>query len=323
MRGWLTPGSLLLLTLLGACEPRFTGAVGQLASDRIEITAESAEAVTAILVTEGDQLEAGDLLLQQNDERIRARLEESTANLQRLEAILAEQLAGPRIETVMAASAELEERRIEYEFRSRELQRLTELRERNLTSVESVDLARRFRDSAEAGMAASRARLQELEAGTRPEQIAQTRYSIQQAQAQHTLLQIEQQRLALRSPVAAVVDALPFEVGERPPVGAVVAVLLSGRQPHARVYVPEPYRVQVQPGDPVKVSIDGLDGLLQGTVRRVSSDAAFTPYFALTESDRGRLSFVAEISLPELPERLPDGVPVEAFFDGMPVPAND
>jgi hypothetical protein len=35
------------------------------------------------------------------------------------------------------------------------------------------------------------------------------------------------------------------------------------------------------------------------------------------------LSFVAEIALPPLERRLPDGVPVEAWFQGMEVPDDE
>jgi hypothetical protein len=34
----------------------------------------------------------------------------------------------------------------------------------------------------------------------------------------------------------------------------------------------------------------------------------------LNERDRTRLSYVAQVSLPTLAERLPDGVPVQAVF---------
>jgi HlyD family secretion protein len=39
-------------------------------------------------------------------------------------------------------------------------------------------------------------------------------------------------------------------------------------------------------------------------VRWVSSEAAFTPYFALTERDRGRLSYVAKVDIGEFHQRL-------------------
>jgi HlyD family secretion protein len=48
-------------------------------------------------------------------------------------------------------------------------------------------------------------------------------------------------------------------------------------------------------------------------VRTVSHEAAFTPYFALTERDRGRLSYVAKIDLEgDAAHALPTGLPLEA-----------
>ena len=52
---------------------------------------------------------------------------------------------------------------------------------------------------------------------------------------------------------------------------------------------------------------------VEGTVRWVSADASFTPYFALTEHDRSRLSYLAEIDLPGA-AGLPSGVPLQADF---------
>jgi len=111
------------------------------------------------------------------------------------------------------------------------------------------------------------------------------------------------------------VDALPYETGERPPAGAVVAVLLADGAPYARVYVPEALRVRVTPGVAAQVHVDGLPEPFAGRVRSVASEAAFTPYYALTERDRGRLVFVAEVDLVgEAAARLPTGVPVQVEF---------
>ncbi|MDH3955033.1 MAG: hypothetical protein OEV03_12475, partial [Gammaproteobacteria bacterium] len=60
---------------------------------------------------------------------------------------------------------------------------------------------------------------------------------------------------------------------------------------------------------------------LAGRVRWVAHEAAFTPYFALTERDRGRLTYLAKVDIEEQQERLPDGVPVEVKLllpDGGP-----
>lgn len=87
-------------------------------------------------------------------------------------------------------------------------------------------------------------------------------------------------------------------------------ILLGGSQPHARIYVPEALRVRIGPGTQALIHVDGLEAPLKGNVRWVSSEASFTPYFALTERDRGRLSFMAKVDITEARERLPDGVPV-------------
>ncbi|MBT8100556.1 MAG: hypothetical protein KJO82_12435, partial [Gammaproteobacteria bacterium] len=71
----------------------------------------------------------------------------------------------------------------------------------------------------------------------------------------------------------------------------------------------------VRPGQRALIRVDGMANTIDGTVRWVSSDAAFTPYFALTERDRGRLSFVAKIDLDVDGDRLPDGVPVDVEFN--------
>jgi HlyD family secretion protein len=54
-----------------------------------------------------------------------------------------------------------------------------------------------------------------------------------------------------------------------------------------------------------------MENGIDGRVRWVASEAAFTPYYALTERDRGHLTYLAKIDIAEERERLPDGVPVE------------
>src|SRR5690606_1568193 len=64
-----------------------------------------------------------------------------------------------------------------------------------------------------------------------------------------------------------------------------------------------------------EVRIDGRAAALSGRIRWIASEAAFTPYFALTQRDRSRLAYLAEI-LVEGPqaEGLPAGIPVEVRF---------
>ncbi len=310
-RGFILPP---LLALAGCGEPPLQ-AYGQLESDRVEVVAESNEAIVEIVSLEGDALAAGALILRQDAARLDIGLREAQANIARIEALLEEQVNGPRAETIEAARASLSEAEIERDFRVRELNRLTGLRARDLTSEESVDRARNLLETAGARIEVLAARLAELETGTRPEQIEQTRGLLAQAEARLDALKLDRDRLRIAAPVAGVLDTLPFEVGERPRPGDVVAVLLTGAQPYARIYIPEPLRAGLRVGDSMRIAVDGVEQPLTGTIRRIAAEASFTPYFALTERDRGRLSFLAEVSMPDLPQRLPEGLPAQALFD--------
>ncbi len=299
--------------LLLACEEPQPIAVGLLESDRIELVAEVSEPINSIQVIEGQSVKQGDLLLSQDRSRVEARIADATAFIARLDAQLAEQIAGPRQETIEAAEAAVEAARVEVAINEIELDRLQRLGAAVATQ-ERIDLASSQLDASRANLNQASARLRELQAGTRQEAIEQTRQQLVSANAQLELIRIDEKRLNTYAPVGGIVDSLPFENGERPAMGAVVAVLLAGEQPHARVYVPESLRVNVRPGSMVTVYVDGIETPIQGTVRRIASEATFTPYFSLTEFDRGRLSYLAEITLETVIARLPDGVPVEVSF---------
>ena len=137
---------------------------------------------------------------------------------------------------------------------------------------------------------------------------------MRQFEARRELALVDVDRHEIRAPVDGIADSRLFELGERPSPGQPLIILLAGEQPYARVYVPERLRVRIKIGTRAKIYVDGLENAIEGRVRWVASEAAFTPYFALTERDRGRLSFVAKIDITEDRERLPDGVPVEVEF---------
>jgi len=285
--------------------------VGELASDRVELTAEIAEPVIEILVAEGEAVMANQVLMRQDAARATARLAESEAVLGQAQARLDELVRGPRSEQISAARANVNGAADELKFRRSDYTRVREIFDRQLASPELLDRAKAALDAAEANSQLRRAQLQELLSGTTVEELAQAENAVKQAVARSDLLRIDLARHAITAPVDSIVDSRLFELGERPAPGQVMLVLLPGKQPFARVYVPEHLRVHVKIGMPAMLYVDGLDEAIDGRVRWVASEAAFTPYFALTERDRGHLTYLAKVDIVEERERLPDGVPVE------------
>lgn len=289
-------------------------AVGQLASDRIELVSEVGEPIVAIEVAEGVAVARGDVLVRLDTARATARLDEASAALDQANARLAELTRGPRSEQISAARANLAGATKELDFRRADFTRVEELHARNLASADALDRARAARDATSAAFDLRRAELSELLAGTTVEELAQADAAVKQAAARLRYADIDLERHTIRAPADGVFDSRLFEVGERPQAGQVVAVMLDGAKPHARVFVPEEIRVHIGPGDAARVFVDGMAEPLSGRVRWIASDAAYTPYFALTERDRGRLSYAAKIDIDYDGPRLPDGVPVDVEF---------
>jgi HlyD family secretion protein len=289
--------------------------VGQLESDRIELTAEVSEPITVRHVAEGQSVSSNTPLIDQDTARIELAIAEAAAALAQGRARQDELIRGPRREQIVAAQANVAGAERERDFREAQFRRAVQLYERELASPEVRDQAKAALDAAVSGLEFQRARVAELLSGTTVEELLQAEQGVLQLEARLAKLNIDRERHILSAPVDGLVDSILFEPGERPAPGLPVVVMLAGTQPYARIYIPERLRARVTPGTAATVFVDGIEAPIRGRVRWVSSEASFTPYFALTRHDRGRLAFFAKVDLLDQQARLPDGVPVEVELD--------
>jgi HlyD family secretion protein len=308
----IRPSVALLAALLAACGNGGDALLGTLERDRVELVAEAQETILEIAVREGEAVKSGRLVVRLDPSTAAARLEQARANVTQAERRHAEDVAGARREQVAQARANLAGAAARAETEAREFERVEKLVAQQQLPANLLDRQRALRDSAAADERAARDRLEELVNGTRAEVIDQSAAALAAARAQAAELELALERLTVRAPRDGVVDALPYELGERPPRGAPVAVLLADGAPYARVFIPEARRADVGAGTPATVRFDGSDRAWRAEVRYVSSEAAFTPYYALNARERGRLAYLAEVVLTE-PEAagLPTGIPVE------------
>lgn len=301
---------LTLTLLLTACPgPQETLLVGTLERDRIEIKVESSEPILSRHVLDGQAVRSGDLLMRQDPSRLRGRFDQALAQRDQAGARLAELQRGPRQEAIRETRARLAVAQAQTVNAKAELERGRDVFNRGLSSQSALDQAETRWKSAVAEEQAVREALQAQVAGTTREELDQASAALRAAEALLAQLQLDLDRTELRAPVDGIVDKLLFQVGERPPIGTTVAVLLDSARVFARFYVPESLRAEIVPGRRLQAAIDGVDETFTGTVRWVSSDASFTPYFALTEHDRSRLSYLAEMDLPDASE-VPSGTPL-------------
>lgn len=306
---------LLLSACLSSEQPE--QAVGQLASDRVEIAFEARARILERGPAEGSRVDPETVLFVLDAAEIDLQLRAAEARVDELAAVLAELVHGTRSEVLARTRSEQAGARDTLAFRTREVERMSALEARALLAPSALDAARTAQAEARSKLTGLDARLGELTAGPRPEVIDRARAALAATRAERDRLALLRQRHRVVAGVHGQLDRYVFEVGEWGHEGAVGAVVLTGAQPHASVFLPAAMRARVRVGDAVAVRVEGFAAPLDGRVRWISSEAAFTPYFALTESDRGRLSFRAEIRL-ETPadRRLPDGLPVAVTLVG-------
>jgi HlyD family secretion protein len=313
----LTIVAAWLAISLAACDRQDTTVmVGTLERDRIEMKVESDEPIFSIHVADGQEVSPGELVLIQDPARAEARLAQVRGQRNQAAGRLAELVRGPRQESINEARARLEAARALRVNSLADLERTREVFERGLSSEGRLDTASTRYKTAVADEKAAADALEKLLNGTTAEELRQAEAALEAAEALVQSAELDLARTRIVAPGKGRVDKVLYQVGERPPRGTTIAVLLSADRTFARVYVPEHLRARMLPGDRIDVRVDGLDKIFDGRIRWVSADATFTPYFALTEHDRSRLSYLAEIDLEDA-EDLPSGIPVQADFPGL------
>ncbi|HKJ17906.1 MAG TPA: HlyD family efflux transporter periplasmic adaptor subunit [Xanthomonadales bacterium] len=306
----VTTAALLLLT---ACEEASVqGMVGTLERNRIELAFESNEPIAIIHVADGQWVKAGTLLIEQDAERMEVQHERLEGERERVAARLAELERGPREESIREARALLESAQAETINAKAELDRIQGVFDKGLSTQEALDRANTRYSTAGSMESARRESLGALLNGTTIEELQQAAAALKSATAAVEEARLAVDRTKLHAPVDGRVDKVLARLGERPLQGETVAIMLDDNRTYARIYVPENLKSTIKADSRLNVSIDGQAQPYEGTVRWVSSDASFTPYFALTEHDRSRLSYIAEVDLPAASE-LPVGVPLVAL----------
>jgi HlyD family secretion protein len=307
-------GMLSVAAMLASCAREAPQVLGTLEWDRITLPAPVSERIAEISAREGQMVAVGDTVLVLESVRTRARLDAAKAEVQRLQKALDELRVGPRQEEIDQARAKLSGAQSVATNAHQQLDRVRALVAKQALARSELDKARADANSADAGVDAARAALATLLNGTRPQDIAQAEAAVASAQAQVDSITVDVQRVRISAPRGGRIDSIPYKLGDQPPIGAPLAILLVGDAPYARVYVPEPRRADVHIGQTARVYVADRKDAFNGRVRMVHSEPSFTPYYALNGEDVARLSYLAEIELDKSAASLPAGLPVRVEF---------
>jgi RND family efflux transporter MFP subunit len=246
----------------------YTGTL--VAARRSVLSFERAGKLLELGVDEGDRVEAGQPLARLDVRRLAARRAQAEAELAEATATLNELVAGPRVEVIAAAEAELRELAAEAEVARRSLERRAQLVETRAISREEYDDALYLLQAAEARRDASQQRLEELRAGTRVEQVAAQRARVGSIEARLADVNHELDDSVLVAPYAGRLVARRVDEGSVIAAGQGVFDLIEDGKVEAWVGVPATVAGALRVGDELGVMID--DARRRATVQSVRSE---------------------------------------------------
>ncbi|SIR13018.1 HlyD family secretion protein [Shewanella morhuae] len=310
MRVIITVSLGCLMLLVGCTEPA-PRVFGTVERDRLTLIAPVGELITQVNVVEGQQVKAGEVLLLLDTTSANARLALRQAELEQANAKLAEAITGARLEDIKKAKAVLDGANASVKEALRAFERTQRLFATHVLSQADLDTARAARDTSLAKQTEAEQSLRLLEHGTRSEQLDQAKAAVAAANAS---IDLEQKALADLTLVAArdaVVDTLPWRVGDRIAPGTQLIGLLASANPYVRVYLPATQLDKVKAGTNVNILVDGRETPIIGTVRNIRSQPAYTPFYALNERDRARLMYLTDITISAEGQDLPTGMALE------------
>lgn len=300
-----------LLVISGCNDHRDALALGSTERDQVVLTATANEIITTQPVMEGHVVKKGEVVVTLQSQQQQTRLTKAQAQQQQALAYLQRLTNGSRPEDIAAAQAQVEQYQANFRDKNTDNLRIKRLFLKKMVSTAERDSAQTQRDIAHAELQAAINELDKLLHGERIEDIKQAQAALVMAAAEVELQQQILQDYTIVATRNGILEHLPYHVGDRVAKDATVAIITTETVPYARIYVPEPYRVNITAGKKLTIHVDGIKSSYQGIVRWVATIPSFTPYYTLNGSDKARLVYLAEVVFPDSGRELPAGVPVQ------------
>jgi len=277
-------------------------------------------------------------------ETLSADLAQRRADLQAVEAKLAELKNGSRPQEIQEAKAAVDNAAAELERARRDWDRAQVLHKNDDISTSQFDQYRNRFDSAQAQLKQTRERYNLVAAGPRKEQIdaaasqvermraalkvgeANTlevkrreqeittrRAEIERAQAQVAVTDTQLADTVAVSPVGGVVLVKSADVGEVLAAGTTVVTVGDIDHPWLRGYINERDLGRVKLGDKVRITTDSFPGKeYWGHISFISSEAEFTPKQIQTQEERVKLVYRVKIDAENPKHELKSNMPADA-----------
>lgn len=251
--------------------------------------------VEELLVNEGDQVQAGQVIAKLESKELEAQFAQAKANLAAAEAKLAGLKAGSRPQQIAQAGADTVQAEANLDNARKGYERMAMLYEKGAISAEQLDAAQTTLAVAQAQYEAAGQSLSMTQEGSRIEDVQVAEAQAEQAAAALKNAQLALDNAVIKAPGDGVVAVRSIDAGESVTVGQSLFNIVNLHDVWVAANIDESDVGKISVGQPVDVTIDAYSGkTFQGEVREVG--AATGSQFALlpTENTSGNYTKVTQ-----------------------------
>ncbi|SHI89539.1 HlyD family secretion protein [Geosporobacter subterraneus DSM 17957] len=292
--------SILIFTV-GCGKVENTRYTGTVEATQIDVSAELSGMIKEIMVSEGEQVEAGQLLGKLEDTALGLSTLQREAAYQAQTAQLADLKKGTRQEElniayqqIQGAEQLLRAAEDTFAYRKDLYETTREMFEQGAVPEQQMKDARYLMDQAEHSMENARkafdtavVKMELLERGVREDQIKAQEHLAEQSKRAYEQTKLQQDKTNINAPAKGVVLYKNFQLGEFLPMGAPLVTLIDLEDLWMNVYIPEKELYRVQLGQKIKLISDILKkNEFLGEVIFISPRSEFTPSNVITKEDR-------------------------------------
>ncbi len=274
------------------------------------------ERLAEVLVEEGDQVAAGQVLARLDTERLEAEIAETEARIRAQQEVVKKLRAGFRKQEVEQARAEVEAARVQVTNAEQVMHRVSSTTGTGATSRQAFDDANSRLQVEQAQLKVREKRLDLLLEGSRQEDITAAEHQLAALTAGLQQLTVRLADRTLIAPAGGTIQSRILEPGEMAGPTRPVFTLALDDPKWVRAYLPEPELGLIRPGMRASIFSDSLPGEpIEGWVGFISPVAEFTPRTVQTEDLRTRLVYETRVFVHDEQNRLRLGMPVTVVID--------
>jgi HlyD family secretion protein len=273
-----------LLVLLAAfvlpagCTHKATDRVqGYVEGEFVYVASPLAGALESLHVERGAQVKSGDPLFALESVSEKAARDEAERRLAQARANLEDAKQGKRPTEIASIEAQLQQARAALTLSEKEFTRQEDLTRTGAASKQEFDRARSARDQDRQRVAQLEAELKTAQLGSRVDQVAAAEAEAHAREAALARADWDLSQKRQLAPQGGLVFDTLYRQGEWVPAGRPVISLLPPQNIKVRAFVPETRVGSIQPGQQVRVTVDGVSTPFTGKVSYISPQAEYTP----------------------------------------------